>query len=101
MGNVGAESDPAEAFTADGLLLDVDRFPIGVVASNVNCAGTTSRSDAISCNIPIASDHVDIISKRLKVIGNTISGNLTSVVQVWSFDVRFLGQMATKATGIP
>jgi hypothetical protein len=80
MGNVGAKGDPAEAFTADGLLLDVDRFPIGVVASNVNCAGTASRSDTISCNIPIASDHVDIISQRLKVIGNTVSGNFTTVV---------------------
>ena len=77
---VGAEGDPAEAFAADGLLLDVDRFAVGVVATDVDRAGAASWPDTVPSHVPVPSDHVDIIAERLEVIRDTVARNFATVV---------------------
>ena len=71
--NVGAKCDPAESLAADGLLLDVDRFSIAIVTPNMDGTGAASRSDAVPSDISIPSDHVDIVPKGLKVIGDAVA----------------------------
>ena len=71
--NVGAKCDPAESLAADGLLLDVDRFSVAVVTPNMDGTGAASRSDAVPSDISIPSDHVDIVPKGLKVVGDAVA----------------------------
>ena len=81
--------------------MDIDRFAVGVVASDVDCTGAASWTDSIARDISISSDHVNIVSKGLEVVGDTISRDFTTIVKVRCFDVGFLWQMATETAWVP
>ena len=99
--NVGAERDAAKSLATDGLLLSVNRFAVGVVAANVDRARASSGADAIASDVAIAGQHVHVVAERLEIVGDTISRDFSKSMQIWSLDVGFLGQMATKTTWVP
>ena len=101
MGNVCAECDSGESLSRHCLLLYVDRLAITIVRAYMDCATRTSRPDAISCDIPIAGEHENIVAKGLEIIGNGISGQIAFIMQHGRFAIGFLRQMAAKTTGIP
>src|SRR6056297_1381179 len=79
--HIGAEGDAAHAIAADGLLLGVDRFAVGVVAGDVNGATTARRPDPVAGNVAIASEHVDVVAERLEVITGSVSRDVAGVVK--------------------
>ena len=99
--NVRAEGDSTQSIRGDGLLLNVDRFPVGVVGTDMNGTRGASGIDAISCDVAITRQHVDIVSKSLEVVGSVVTGYVPLVVQVGRLSICSLGEMASEAGGIP
>ena len=101
MRNICTECDSGESLSRDCLLLDVDRLAITIVRADMDCATRSGRADAISCDIPIAGEHEDIVAKGLEIIGNGISGHIAFIMQHGRFAIGFLRQMAAKTAGVP
>ena len=101
MGHIRAKGNSAEPLTANRLLLNVDGLSITVVTPDMDRARAASWTYSIACHISIPRNHEYIIAQGLKVVGDAIPRNFTPIVQIWSFDVRLLRQVASETTRIP
>ncbi len=79
--HVGAERDPAHSVAADRLLLDVDRFAVGVVAGDVNRTAASRRTDSIAGDGSVTGEHEDVVAQRLEVVAGAVSRHVAVVVQ--------------------
>ena len=99
--HVGAERDTAHAVAADGLLLRIDRFPIGVVAGYVNRTAASCRSNSVTSHVSVASEHEHIVSERLEVVTCSISRDVTAIMKLRRLNVCSLWQVTSEAAWVP
>src|SRR6056297_387800 len=99
--HVGAERDARHAVAADGLLLRVDGFAVGVVTGHVDRTAAACRPDAIAGHVAVACQHEDVVTQGLEVVTGSVSRHVTGEVQLGRFDVGFLRKVTAETRRIP
>ena len=67
----------------------------------MNRTAAACRSNAITGDVAIPSEHEYIVAECLEIVGSAVLGDLAVIMQIGAFDIRFLGQVTAEATRVP
>ena len=101
VGEVRVKGLAAVAIAADGLLLGVDPFPIGVLGADDHRAGGADDREAMFFDRGIDPEHKDIVANDLGVIGDEITIDIAFVFIEGDAGIGLHGEMTSEAAGCP
>ena len=73
MGDISTECNAAKPLAANRLLLNINRFSVSVVAADVDSTRASSGTNAITGNVSVTGEHIDIVAEGLEIVGDAIA----------------------------